>query len=111
VWNGLRLWTAVAWRGRLEEFAPRPGPVYIAASGAFWLAAGLILLWSLWSRKRRSRGLIAACTAGYTAWYWADRLLLQQERANWTFVLVVNILIVALIVFVLQSGFFSERGS
>ena len=111
VWNGLRLGTALAWRERLEEFAPRPGPAYIAATGAFWLGAGLFLLWSLWKGKRWTRGLIAAGAFGYTAWYWADRLIFQQERSNWPFVLMVNILILVLIVFILQSGFFSERGS
>lgn len=111
VWNGLRLWTAVAWRERLEEFTSRPGPVYIAASGAFWLVAGLVALWSLWSKKRWAKTLIATGTLAYSVWYWADRLLLQQDRANGLFILALNILVLALVVFVLQSGFFSERGS
>lgn len=108
-WNCLRLWTAFAWREPLEEFASRPGPVYIAVSGAFWLAAGLVVLWSLWSRKRWTRGLIAACAAGYTLWYWADRLLFQQLRANWPFILFVNILVILLVVFALKSGFFQRE--
>lgn len=109
-WNGLRLWTAVTWQARLAEFASRPGPAYIAVSGAFWLAAGLFLLWSFWSAKPWTRQLFAALALAYTAWYWVDRLLLQQERSNWPFILAANVIIILFIMFALRSSFFAERG-
>jgi len=111
VWNALRLWTAVDWRGPLTEFALRPGPVYIAVSGSFWLALGLLVLWAMWRGWRRARLLYLAAALCYSAWYWADRLLFQQERFNWPFALAVNVLLIFIVVFGLRSRFFSERGT
>src|SRR5512143_1822720 len=89
-WNALRLWTAVAWRARFAEFAPSPGPIYIGLSGTVWVMTGLFVVWSLWQQKPWTRGLIVAGAAAYTVWYWLDRLLLQKERTNWAFSLVLN---------------------
>jgi hypothetical protein len=90
-WNAVRLWTAIAWRERLAEFAPSPGPFYIGLTGAIWTGVGLVVLWAVWKGKPWTLRLLAAGALAYTAWYWADRLLLQQEHANWGFMLLVNV--------------------
>ena len=41
-WNGLRLWTALAWRDALDEFSAQPIPAIIAISGAIWMVTGVI---------------------------------------------------------------------
>jgi hypothetical protein len=94
-WNGARLWAAAAWYDVLLEFAPRPGPVYTALSGAFWLAAGLAVTWGLWRRKAWAAKALIGAAAGYTSWYWLDRILFQSPRANWPFVLLVNLFLLA----------------
>jgi hypothetical protein len=110
VWNAVRLWTAMAWRARLAEFAPVPGPLYIGLTGAFWLTAGILIVWSFWTAKPWTRTMIAGASLAYTAWYWADRLLLQQPHTNWPFLAVFNLLALILVFWALRSSFFSERG-
>ncbi|HEY6071847.1 MAG TPA: hypothetical protein VIV15_00275 [Anaerolineales bacterium] len=107
----MRLWTAITWRNRLAEFASRPGPIYIGASGAVWVAAGIFSLWCMWSGKPWTRRLLAGLTIAYSAWFWVDRLLLQQAQSNWPFLLILNVLAVILVFFTLRSRFFPERGS
>jgi hypothetical protein len=91
-WNGLRLAGAIAsWR-ILAEYGARPP--YLAASGGFWLLAGLSLAWGLWRGKAWARGAALLTTALYTAWYWFDRLAFQPvPHANWPFALTVNFFI------------------
>jgi hypothetical protein len=108
-WNAVRLWTAIAWSARLAEFAPRPGPLYIAVTGAVWTAAGLAVLWAVWKRKTWAPKLLVGAAAAYTAWYWADRLLLQQGRANWGFVLAVNLLLLFHVFLSIHSRYFQRE--
>lgn len=111
-WNTFRLWTAIAWRDVLGEFASHPGPLYIGATGAFWIALGLTNLWALTARKSWTPRLLTASAMGYTAWYWTDRLFLQAERANWPFTLVVNLFLLGWIWFTLRTNIFAtERES
>lgn len=94
VWQAVRFATAIAWRDTLGTYAPNPGPVYIAASGALWTGVGLFVLWSFWRGFRWTRAAILIASAGYGAWSWADRLLVQsQNEANWPFDLAVLILL------------------
>jgi hypothetical protein len=95
VWNGLRLWTAIAWRGVLSEFISPAWTVYLAMSGAFWMLSGLILFWLLWQKNARARILLGVAAAGYTVWYWSERFWLHSPGANWPFVLTINAIVVA----------------
>jgi hypothetical protein len=112
-WSGLRLATAILWRGTLLEFASSPGPAYIAISGALWLLAGIGLLWGMWQAKAWIRSALLGTGAGFFVWYWCDRLLLQFPRANWPFALAVTILLLILLsVCVFLPGtktFFTKR--
>jgi len=109
IWNGIRLWTAIAWHNILNEFAARPGPVYIAVSGAFWFTIGLFVFWSLWQGKIWTKKLLLGAAAGYTVWYWSDRLYFQTNRANWPFIVVLNIILLAYVFIVTRSNFFQRE--
>jgi len=100
-WNGLRLWTALAWRNILTEFSASPSPIVIAVSGAFWMVTGIILLWSIWQKKAWSATLLVGVAAGYTIWYWSERLIWQIPHPNWLFAVIVNL---ALLVFILFTA-------
>ena len=96
IWEAIRFVTSIAWRGALELYAPNPGPFYIGATGAFWMLAGLFLLWSVWVGVRWNRAAILIASGLYAAWVWADRLFVQaQVRANWPFDLAVTIILLA----------------
>jgi hypothetical protein len=87
VWNAIRLYAAISDWDALAEFAPRPGPIYIAATASFWIFSGLVLFNFLRRPGARVPRFAAMYVFGYTAWVWMDRLLLQQARPNWPFAL------------------------
>ncbi len=95
-WSGLRLVSAIQWWSTLAEFASPPGPWYIAASGGFWLAVGIVLLWGIWRAKSWVQYALLASGVALALWYWADRLLLQRPGANWPFALASTLLLLAL---------------
>jgi hypothetical protein len=100
-WNGLRLWTALAWQNTLTEFSASPPPIILAISGAFWMVTGIILLWSIWQRKAWAATLLVGVAAGYTVWYWGERLIWQNPQPNWLFAVIVNL---ALLIFILFTS-------
>ena len=98
-WNGLRLWTALAWQDVLNEFSAQPRrPSITAISGAVWMVTGFILIWSIWQKKAWAAKLLLGAAAGYTVWYWSERLIWQNPHPNWLFAVIVNL---ALLVFIL----------
>ncbi len=86
-WGGLRLWSAIQWRQSLQEFGMQSVASYIAASGGVWLLAGMSLLWGVWRGKAWARTGLVGAAAGFSVWYWCDRLFFQAPRANWPFAL------------------------
>jgi hypothetical protein len=100
-WNGLRLWTALAWHSILNEFSARPTPIITAVSGAIWLITGVILLWSIWQKKAWAAKLLLSAAAGYSIWYWGERLIWQNPHPNWLFAVIVNLV---LLVFILSTA-------
>ena len=96
-WGALRLVTTILWWRTLLEFASSPGPLYISVSGAFWLVTGIGLLWGIWQVKPWVRFALLGAGAGFTLWYWSDRLLLQTPHANWPFALAANLLLLIVI--------------
>jgi hypothetical protein len=87
VWNAIRLGASIADWDLLKEFAPRPGPIYISVSASFWTLSGIALWIALRRRDPRSKSASAIFMLGYAAWWWADRLLLQNASPNWPFAL------------------------
>ena len=96
-WNAIRLGASIANWDLLKEFASHPGPLYIAASASFWTLCGLALWMAIRRRDSRSQTASAVFFAGYTAWWWADRLLLQEPSPNWPFVLFLTIFLLVVI--------------
>ena len=103
VWNGLRLGEAFVFWKTLKEFGAHPGAAYIAASGGFWLVAGLVTAWGMWTGRAWSRWATLGVTAGYIAWYWSDRLFLQIPHANWPFALLITTVFMVFVLIVLFS--------
>lgn len=102
-WNGLRLWTALAWQKTLVEFSTNPGPVYVAVSGAVWVVVGLTLAWSLMLGKARAGKMLVAAATGYTVWYWSERLIWPAPHPNWPFAIAVNLILLVFIFFTNKS--------
>ncbi|MBI5839378.1 MAG: hypothetical protein HZB19_04690 [Chloroflexi bacterium] len=103
VWNGFRLWTAIAWRDVLNEFAVRPGPIITAISGAFWLVTGSILLWGILLKKAWAGKMLIGAAAGYSVWYWSERLVWQEPRQNWPFAVILNLILLVFIFLTTKS--------
>jgi hypothetical protein len=114
-WNGLRLWTAIQWWKSLQEFETPPGALYIAASAGIWLVAGLMLFWGTRRGKAWARIGLVGAAAGFSVWYWCDRLFFQAPRANWPFALgaTVALLVVTVVCTWLPEAkiFFSKKHS
>ena len=95
-WSGLRLVTAIQWWNTILEFEASSGPFYIAVSGGAWLFVGIALLWGIWRKKAWTRYALLGTGAGFTVWYWCDRLLLQAPNENWLFVLGATVLLLVI---------------
>jgi hypothetical protein len=104
-WNAVRLGAAIADWNALKEFAPRPGPLYIALTASFWTLSGLATWMAIRRRNPRARSYFAFYVPGYTLWWWADRLLLQNANPNWPFALGLTILLLG----VTALDFFNKK--
>ncbi len=102
-WNALRLWTAIAWHNVLNEFSAQPFSTITAVSGAFWMVTGIVLLWSIWQKKAWAAKLLIGAAAGYTVWYWCERLVWQNPHPNWLFAVIVNLVSIIFILFTTKS--------
>lgn len=102
-WNALRLFTAIAWRNVLIEYAATPPPWVTGLVGAVWLIVGCLVLWSIWWRKDWAGNLLLAAAIGYSVWYWVERLVWQTPRPNWLFAIALNLLLILFILFVRRA--------
>jgi hypothetical protein len=99
VWNGLRLFTAIAWRDVLTEFSANPPAWVTALVGAVWLVTGIILLWGILWQKPWAGKMLLGAAAAYSVWYWIERLVWQAPRPNWPFAVILNLILVLFILF------------
>ncbi len=102
-WNALRAWTSFSWRNVLSEYSPQPGPAIITVSSMIWLIVGLVLIWSIWQNKAWAWKLLFGAAAGYTVWFWSERLIWQNPHPNWLFAVIVNLAIIIFILFIMKS--------
>ena len=86
------------WTGTLNEFQVSTDPRLSAAIGGVWVAAGCILGWGIWRNKAWAGKMLIGTGAGYTVWYWAERIFLQSPRQNLTFAVIVNLALLGLII-------------
>jgi hypothetical protein len=98
-WNGLRLWTALTWHNIVDEFSGQPSSAIIAISGAVWMVTGFILIWGIWQNKTWAAKMLLGASAGYTFWYWSERLIWHTPHPNWLFAVIVNLGLLAFILF------------
>jgi hypothetical protein len=102
-WNALRLWTALAWHNVLDEFSAQPASTVTTICGAVWMVTGVILIWSIWQKKGWAAKLLFGASAGYTVWYWSERLIWQTPHPNWLFAVIVNLALLIFILFTKRS--------
>jgi hypothetical protein len=102
-WNMLRAWTALAWQEVLLEFSARLSPTISAGIGIFWTFMGLALWWGLRQRKAWAGKMLTAAGAGYTVWYWGERVFFQNPRENVWFSVILNLALLILIFFTNKS--------
>jgi hypothetical protein len=75
----------------LRKYGAQPDPLYTAISSGVWLVSGLTLTSGLWRGKTWAWPTALGCAAGYPAWFWFNRLILQEPNANWPFALGVTL--------------------
>ncbi len=97
LWNALRAWTALTWRGALTEFIGANFVWILFFGGAVWALAGFSLALALLTRRAWARRALAALSIAYSVWYWAERLLFELPRPNWVFAAIVNFILLAFV--------------
>ena len=102
-WNALRAWTALAWQDVLTEFSARMPATLIVFASLFWLMIGIVILLGIWQKKARSKNLLLGAAAGYTVWYWSERLIWQNPRPNIPFAVIINLACLIVIYFISKS--------
>jgi hypothetical protein len=103
VWNVMRAWTALAWRSVLVEFSSQPSFMVTTVSGAAWALAGFVLALGIWQGKAWAGKMLLGTAAGYTVWYWCERLVWQSPHPNWLFAVIVNLVLLGFILFTKKS--------
>src|SRR5687767_497981 len=74
VWGTIRLFAALRWWDVLYEFDARLSPLYLSITGAGWILAGSVFVWSIWSRKSWARWTIPISIGLWLLEYWIERL-------------------------------------
>ncbi len=85
----------VDWQA-LVQIGLKPGPVYLAVSGALIGLGGLACLIGVWLRSKWGFGFTRGFVLVWQAWSWADRLWLARSDtalSNWPFALGATVLI------------------
>jgi hypothetical protein len=94
-WGTVRWAAALSWWDVLVQYDARLSPLYLSITGAGWTAAGLVLLWSIWSGKAWSRRAIPLSVFCWLMQYWIERLFFQVPRANLAFMIAVSLTVLA----------------
>jgi len=95
-WGAIRLLAALRWWGVLYEFAARLSPLYLSITGAGWVLAGGVLLWSIWNARAWAHWAIPISISLWLVEYWIERSLYQSARANLSFALSASTLLLIL---------------
>jgi len=102
-WNAVRLWTVVTWWDELVDSSVTPPPIITATSGAFWFIIGLSLFWGILMGRAWAGKMLVLSAAGYSGWYWFERLAWQEPRPNWPFAIMLNLIVLVLFFFTAKS--------
>jgi hypothetical protein len=80
-------------------------PIYLLVSGLIWGVIGLGLSLGLWKGWRNAARSLLPFVLAYSLYAWIDRLALPGyagRNQNWLFMLVINLLVLALVVWVMS---------
>lgn len=102
-WNIIRIWTSLAWSAILIEFSTSISPIASAIIGGIWVVLACILYWSIWQEQAWAGKMLLGTVAGYTVWYWSERLFFQNPRPNAVFAVIVNLGLFIIIYFANKS--------
>lgn len=102
-WNIIRIWTVIAWSAVLTEYSVSISPSTSAIICGIWVVIGCILYSSIWQRKAWAWKILLGAAAGYTVWYWSERLIFQNPRPNTIFAVIVNLILIIVIYFAIKS--------
>lgn len=102
-WNALRAWTSISWSGVLAEFSVHVAPAAGALIGIAWTLVGILVHWGIWQKKAWAGYMLPGSAAGYTVWYWSERLLLQNPRPNLVFAVIINLGLLVIIFLATKS--------
>jgi hypothetical protein len=97
-WGVIRCIAALRWWAELIEFDARPGPLYLAVTGAGWGVAGGVLFRSLASRKLWSRIAAPASVIAWQIQLWIERFVSPSSSPNLPFAISLSILITGMII-------------
>jgi len=92
-WGLLRFLAALRWWDVLYGYDARLSPLYLSITGAGWVLAGGVLLWSIWSGKQWSHPAIPVFIFVWLAEYWFERRFFQAPRANLPFMIIISVLL------------------
>ena len=103
--NLLRFWNAFREYEFLSGLLPF-SPLYLVLGGLFWGLTGLVLFFGLWLGKQWAPTLTRIAAIVYTLYFWLDRIFLTSAGigVNWLFVLIINIIILALVFLILNRN-------
>lgn len=97
-WNGVRVWAGLTLAPALQKYAPFPGPMYVALTGAISAGLGLAVTWAVLRRLRWAPHALLGAAITYAAWSWADRVFLQPTAGTgWPFALLITALLLTFI--------------
>ena len=95
-----RIYGALADWELLQSVGLRPGPAYLALTGAVYGLSGLAVALALWFGWRKAGRLGRGMVIFYFAWFWIDKMLISQNPAskiNWPFAAIVSLLTLGLV--------------
>jgi len=98
-WGLLRLLAALRWWGVLNQYHSRLNPLYLSIMGAGWAVAAIVLLWSIWARKRWAYPAIPISIVLWLAEYWLERNFFESPRANLPFAIAISVLLLVVTLF------------
>jgi hypothetical protein len=102
-WNALKAWTAIAWRDVLLEYSAQMPPTLTAGMSLLWFIIGMVAAWGIWQKKTWSAKWLPGAAAGYTAWYWVERLVWQNPRPNTVFAILATLAGLLLVIIASKS--------